>query len=268
MTRPGALGLLVFGLVSLGLHAAAFGLFAQSGSLEAAGEGGDAVLSLVASDAALEALVAEWEIAETPEEIAPPDLAPPPPPPPSELPELAPLAELSRPMLALPIPEEEAAPETPSPSPEPEPKPEPKPEPPKKQAKKPSKAATATPAQRAQGAGGGSARGNRQAGQSATASSGQIRSAIAEWGASIRGRIERNKRAPELAPGQGGSVTLRLQVSRGGALQGVSVAKSSGNSHVDRAALAAVRRAGAFPAAPSLLTDASYRFNLRITVGN
>jgi protein TonB len=273
MTRRGLSGIWLFGLVSLGLHAAAFGLFARPGAPEAAGEGGEAVLSLVASDAALAALVEDWETAEAPPELAPPELTPPPAPPPPEappaLPEMAPRPMPAPLALALPETAPEPPPETPPPpKPQPEPEPEPAPKAEKKPAKPAAKPSAARPAQRAQGAGGGSARGNQQPGAVASASAGQIRSAVAEWGAAIRARVERHRRAPELGPGQGGRVTLRLNVARDGALQGVSVVKSSGDARVDRAALTAVRRAGRFPPAPSVLGKPSYGFNLPVRIGN
>ena len=61
-----------------------------------------------------------------------------------------------------------------------------------------------------------------------------------------------------------GQVTLTLRIWRDGTLNGLGVARSSGNQALDEAALTAVRRAGRFPAAPDGLRDASYAFNLPI----
>lgn len=86
----------------------------------------------------------------------------------------------------------------------------------------------------------------------------------ASWGGQIRARIERRKTYPSSAGRAQGVVTVRLTVQRTGRLASVSVARSSGNAALDRAALQAVRRAGRFPAAPRGLGRASYSFTLPI----
>jgi len=57
-------------------------------------------------------------------------------------------------------------------------------------------------------------------------------------------------------------VTLRIAVSRAGGLRGVSIARSSGHSALDKAAVRAVKAARRFPAAPKALTNSSYSFTL------
>ena len=83
---------------------------------------------------------------------------------------------------------------------------------------------------------------------------------MATWGGQIIARIERARPRVNGA----GQVTLTLRIGRDGTLNGLGVARSSGNQALDEAALTAVRRAGRFPAAPEGLRDASYAFNLPI----
>lgn len=68
------------------------------------------------------------------------------------------------------------------------------------------------------------------------------------WASQVRSKIERRKRFP--AGGASGTVALAMSISGSGALNSVSVAGSSGNAALDRAALDAVRRAAPFPPAP------------------
>ncbi len=67
------------------------------------------------------------------------------------------------------------------------------------------------------------------------------------YGAVVRGAVGRHK-----PRGVGrGRVTVTFSIGPMGALRGVSVARSSGNSKLDQAAVAAVRSAAPFPAPPS-----------------
>lgn len=105
--------------------------------------------------------------------------------------------------------------------------------------------------------------------KAATASSkGQVKSMISQWGRQIRKRVERRKTYPRAAGRVEASVSLRLTVTRGGALAAVSVARSSGNAALDTAAVQAVSRAGSVPAAPKGLTDAQYSFTLAVSFKN
>jgi len=90
-------------------------------------------------------------------------------------------------------------------------------------------------------------------------------SAMAQWGAQIQGCIARRAAAPR-GVRQGGTVILALTVSRSGTVQGVGVAGSSGQPALDQAAVAAAQRARRCPAAPAALTEASYPFQLPVSL--
>ncbi|TDE38291.1 energy transducer TonB family protein [Antarcticimicrobium sediminis] len=124
-------------------------------------------------------------------------------------------------------------------------------------------ASAAVQSQQAAGRGGGAQAGNGNRSDRAALSPGQRNSLIAAWGAQITNRIERTKRAPR-GLRKGGRVVLRLQVSRAGQLQSVSVRQSSGNAELDAAAIRAVRRAKRFPAAPEGLNKPFYSFSLPV----
>ncbi|ODR95236.1 hypothetical protein AUC70_05945 [Methyloceanibacter stevinii] len=96
----------------------------------------------------------------------------------------------------------------------------------------------------------------------ATVSKSSARSLIASWGARIRARINARKRRP--AGNAHGTTIVHLRVATSGRLLSASVARSSGNSALDRAAMSAVRGAGRFPAAPKGLTNSSYSFSQSI----
>ncbi|MCI5109317.1 MAG: TonB family protein [Marivita sp.] len=83
-----------------------------------------------------------------------------------------------------------------------------------------------------------------------------------QWGAQISSALRRAHRPPR---GVAGSVTLVISIAPSGRVAGVALAASSGNSRLDQAALAAVKRAR-FPRAPEGLTQSSYRFSQRLTV--
>ncbi|MES2664460.1 MAG: energy transducer TonB [Pseudomonadota bacterium] len=182
------------------------------------------------------------------EETAPPDL---PDPEPDVVPDVAPPLALPMDMAEVPIELDKAVVPLPvkadppvAPKPAPKAAPVKKPEPARKTAAKPSQ---------------------QQAAQTQAASKGQIRSATAKWGAAIRKKIERRKAYPKSAGRATGTATVRLSVARNGALAGVSLVGSSGNPVLDDAAVAAVRKAGSFAAAPAELTRAQYSFTLPIS---
>ncbi len=139
---------------------------------------------------------------------------------------------------------EELAPNLPDPAPPDPAPPAPAPQPP-------------APARIATGSGGGATQGAATAPAPLPAANpAQIQSAIASWGGQIQARISRarpNVRAT-------GRAVVQLSVAPSGQLVGLGLARSSGNPAVDQAALDAVRRAGGFPRAPTVLTDASYSF--------
>jgi protein TonB len=260
----------VAGLAALGLHLAALAaLPAVTSGAVAAGDQGQALVSLTASDAAIAALVQRWE--------TPPDLPPLPPAlkapdltaGPVALPKLTTIGSVKLPQLAeAPAPEikpePQAVPQKPEPKPapkpkaKPEPKPDPNPEPKPEESSPKSQLSPAQPAQKSAGAGGGEVAGTGGRAAAATLSEGQTEAAMASWGASIRAKVERRKAYPEAAKGAAGKVTLRLAVAANGQLQSVSVAKSSGNAALDQAAVKAVKAAGKFAKAPKGLGASAF----------
>lgn len=162
---------------------------------------------------------------------------------------------------------ETTPPPPPPPEPEPEPKPKVKPEPKPKPKAKPSdrnKAASqGSVTQKAAGTGGTQQAGSSDTSKVKALSKGKEAKLLTVWGSKIRTRIERRKKSPRGVKG-GGTTHLNLRVSPAGQLLSVSVAKSSGNAKLDRAALSAVKRAGKFPKAPKELGKQSYRFSIPI----
>ena len=120
-------------------------------------------------------------------------------------------------------------------------------------------------AARAAGSGGAAQAGTGGSEAQATVSAGTAKSLLSKWGATIRSRIERRKSYPTAAGRASGAVGLALRVGRDGTLQAASVNRSSGNAALDAAALAAVKKAGKFPAAPPELTKPSYAFSVAVT---
>ncbi|GHG81396.1 TonB family protein [Pseudodonghicola xiamenensis] len=121
-------------------------------------------------------------------------------------------------------------------------------------------------AQRAAGSGGGPQAGERNTSQAATLSAGERQSLMANWGATLRAKIERRKRFPVTRTRvRHGRVILKLRVRRDGALLGVAIQKSSGDAALDTAALDAVKRAAPFAAAPKALPGPSFLFSLPVS---
>ena len=73
------------------------------------------------------------------------------------------------------------------------------------------------------------------------------------WGSAIRVSLARHHRVPDAALRQGlsGRVVLRITVAPDGGIAAHGIRSSSGHALLDKAALAALRRAGRLPAAPS-----------------
>ncbi|MGR3197443.1 MAG: energy transducer TonB family protein [Paracoccus sp. (in: a-proteobacteria)] len=88
---------------------------------------------------------------------------------------------------------------------------------------------------------------------------------MSQWGGQIRSCINRRARAPR-GLREGGQVVLALTIGRDGAVRGVGLAASSGQPALDQAATDAARRAGRCPAAPTGLNDASYSFELPLSL--
>lgn len=143
-------------------------------------------------------------------------------------------------------------------------KPEAKPNPKPKAAAAPAKPAAAPPPAQQSASVKAAAPTPKPGKATAAVPKGRIKDLVARWGASIRAKVQKRNSYPKAAKGATGTVTLRLKVARGGALQSVSIAGSSGNQTLDAAAVQAVKRAGKFSAAPKELTDASYGFTLQL----
>lgn len=173
------------------------------------------------------------------------------------------------------LPEPRPAPPQPTAEPPKPKRAEPKPKPPKPKTEKPKTSPAPAPApaparsearaaSRAAGAGGGAEAGTGGTARASAPSAGTAKNLLAQWGATIRARIERRKSYPAAAGRASGSVSLSLTVGASGHLLGASVSRSSGNAALDAAALGAVRKAGPFPAAPQGLGKASYSFSLAL----
>ena len=250
------------------------------GAAPAAGAGGAATITLSGGTQTLSALVAEWDrppeiapaplpvVMTVPEEAAPVLAAPAPLA--GTAPAIAPLAPvMPGPLAALPevdlapppAPRSALAPEA-SQRPKPRPdqaetaaRPAPKPKP---------QAAAAPPKQTAAGTGGKAAAGKAgKPGSGAQQAARPSASLMANWGGAIRARVERRKRFPSGAAGQG-KVGLWLKVTTAGQLAGAGLTRSSGNPAFDSAALNAVRRA-ALPRAPGGIAPGAYRFTLSMS---
>jgi periplasmic protein TonB len=245
----------VFGALAAGLHLALFAGH-PGGAPEAAGDGGAGTITLAGAAGAVEAMVAAWEappaLAAEAAKLRPPEASAPPPLPSAVVP-----AGLA-PAVPAPLPPPDAAPEPPRPATAaPPPRATAAPAPP--QAARP----RARPAQLAAGAGATGLRGTRGEAAVAGLSDSARRSIIASWGAEIRARIEAGKVHPEGLRASGRPV-VRITVARSGALEEVRVIRSSQVAALDAAALQAVRRAGAFPAAPRELDLARVSFDLPV----
>jgi protein TonB len=100
--------------------------------------------------------------------------------------------------------------------------------------------------------------------QAGAASAARAKSLQAGWGAKIQSRVHRNLRYPRGETATG-TARVALTILRNGQLAGAKLVRSSGHAALDRAALAAVNRAGRFPKAPSELAQASYSFTIALT---
>ncbi len=260
-------------ILALGLHLGAFALRPGPAGASGSGAGGADMISLQAAGPSVSDMVAAWDAPpDTPalSELSVPATPEMPPPalPETALNDVAPaLPSLMPPPLApaLPdaLPQADTAPAPPPPpAVKPRPRPAPAPDPvaePRPEQPAPSDSSAA---QVAAGTGGGAVAGEGGQAQAPSLSQGRINDLTANWGAKIRARIEKRKRYPLAADGASGTVTVRLTVTRSGALAGLSIAASSGNAALDEAAIKAVRGAGRFPAAPEGLTQDSISFTL------
>jgi protein TonB len=246
-----------FGALAAGLHLALFaGL--PGGAPDAAGDGGAGTLTLAGAAGEVEAMVATWEAPPAVAEavtLRPPEgrdfpapvhlvsgLSAPARPAASAAPRMPDLATMQPPRIVAEAPPPRAAdkpPEVPATRPR------------------------ARPEQVAAGVGATGLRGTRGEAPVSGLSDSARRSIVASWGAEIRTRIEARKVHPEGLRASGRPV-VRITVARSGALEDVRVIRSSRVAALDEAAIRAVRRAGAFPAAPRELDLARVSFDLPI----
>ena len=80
--------------------------------------------------------------------------------------------------------------------------------------------------------------------------------AVVSWQQAMVARLDRFKSYPSQANGAEGTVTVSFRIDRQGKVVGSQVAKSSGSSVLDAAALALIKRASPFPPPPAELSDA------------
>ncbi|MBR9843108.1 MAG: TonB family protein [Rhodobacteraceae bacterium] len=281
---------LLFLAMATGLHLAAWPAGDDNG-LQAAGDGGDALLTVAAASASISQMVDVWDtppdpVAQEPQTLHTPE-APELPPSPTitkaaPQPKPASPEAMTRPEMpfleqAAPLPTETTQAPPPPPKPKltkatkpPEqappktvektpPKPEAQPTP---KAKQSSKASAAVAASQATGAGKKQAAGHNGNAVEATLSKKKRASLTAKWGAQIRARIARRG----MTRGAGkGTAYVRITVSSTGTLLSAKLSKSSGNGEIDKIALLAVRRAGSFPPAPKGLGSDRKTFVLPIS---
>ena len=258
-------------ILALGLHLGAFALRPGPAGASGSGAGGSELIALQAAGPSVAEMVAAWDAPPTapplPALAAPvapeaPPLALAAPAPTDTAPALPTQAATLAPALPDAVPQADTAA---APPPPPAVKPRPRPAPPAAAAEpRPEQPppSESSAAQVATGAGGGAVAGNGGQAQAPSLSQARINDLTANWGATIRARIEKRKRYPLAADGASGTVTVRLTVTRSGALADLSVVASSGNAALDAAAVKAVRAAGRFPAAPEGLSQDSTSFTL------
>jgi protein TonB len=88
--------------------------------------------------------------------------------------------------------------------------------------------------------------------------------ALRRYQAKVRADIEREVR--RMQRDKSGSADVNLSFARGGALATVRIARSSGDSAVDRTVLLAVKRASPFPAAPPDLPQSTFNWQIRVNI--
>ncbi|MFV1493531.1 TonB family protein [Phaeobacter sp. JH18-32] len=272
--------LTVFAGIATVIHVALFASAPRSGA-QSSGAGGDALVSVQAASATVVEMVETWERPPQTQpridtDLTPPQTAPSAPVIPqfdlAQAPSAARQLAISPPPRADRLDVDSAPPPPPAPPqtvprPLPDPdlrpraKPRAKPEPQPQNARKAEQRSSGRDAQRAAGSGGGAEAGQAGSSAAATAEAGRQAKLQAIWGAKIRARIERRKRYPSGARGNG-RVVVRLTVARSGQLISHRIARSSGNAALDQAALQAVARAANFPAAPRQLTLSQMTFSL------
>lgn len=128
----------------------------------------------------------------------------------------------------------------------------------------PQAAHSPAPVLRAAGQGGGVAAGVSGIADTPSLSPGDLNGLLAAWGARIRMAVERQKHYPRAAGGATGTATVEISVIGDGRVQRTSLRQSAGHPALDHAALAAVRAAGRFPAAPEGLDPGPHAFSFQM----
>ena len=88
------------------------------------------------------------------------------------------------------------------------------------------------------------------------------RKATSNYLGRINARLQRAKRYPRAARGAEGVVRVSFTIARSGAVSGLRVVSSSGNTDLDAAALDNVRRVSPFPEFPDEMTQGSQRITV------
>lgn len=127
-------------------------------------------------------------------------------------------------------------------------------------AKQSSQASKSQAARQAKGTGGNTAKGQNGREETASLSDSKRTSLMKKWGAQIRTRLAH--KAPDSA-GKGVAY-VRITVLANGQVKSAALVKSSGNKKLDTLALNAVKRAGRMPKAPAKLQVASQQFTIPI----
>lgn len=92
----------------------------------------------------------------------------------------------------------------------------------------------------------------------------QSKALMAQWGAKINAKIQRNVVYPSGTSARG-TAKVRLAIRPDGRLTQVSLQRSTGDAVLDRAAIRSAKRAGRFARAPAGLDKASYAFFISVT---
>lgn len=269
-----ALELLVFGSIAILIHAFGF-FYAPDPGAEASGQGGDFLVSLAAATPQIEKLVRDWETPPEPEILTPEMDAPTPPKP----------QTISQPSVTLPS--LSAAPVQIQAQPH-ETKPEiltkavakPKPKKPAKKPKlrkkdsskkttkkkpsvkgKPRKSQAGQQKQRAVGSGGGAHAGTAGKSKVKTGKKVTAPKALQVWSAQIRNAINRRKRSVRGLTRRA-KVMVRISVSANGQLLNYRIAKSSGSTKADRAALQVMNAISKLPKAVRGVSGNKHSFDI------
>jgi len=85
---------------------------------------------------------------------------------------------------------------------------------------------------------------------------------VTNYKGKVRRKVKRRFKRPRGSGNSGKDAVVRFVLSSSGAVRSVKLVRSSGLPKLDKAALAAVRRASPFPKPPNGLKGASLNFTL------